>query len=96
MLSIRPATIKDVPLLKTLIHELAVYDRLDTEAAVTEEDIKRDGFGPSPKFRVVIAEFDGQLERLTNFRVELTPAAPSLKQMKIRGIAANGSKRARR
>jgi GNAT superfamily N-acetyltransferase len=61
MLSIRPATIKDVPLLKTLIHELAVYDRLDTEAAVTEEDIKRDGFGPSPKFRVVIAESDGQV-----------------------------------
>jgi hypothetical protein len=43
-----------------------------------------------------IAEFDGQLERLANFRVELTPATPSLKQMKIRGIAANGSKRARR
>jgi hypothetical protein len=43
-----------------------------------------------------IAEFNGQLERLANFRVELTPVAPSLKQMKIRGIVANGSKRARR
>ncbi len=43
-----------------------------------------------------IAEFDGQLERLANFRVELTPAVPSLKQMKIGRSATSGSKRARR
>jgi GNAT superfamily N-acetyltransferase len=61
MLSIRPATIHDVPLLNILIHELAVYDRLDYEASVTEEDIARDGFGPLPKFRAVIAESDGQV-----------------------------------
>jgi GNAT superfamily N-acetyltransferase len=27
---------------------------------VLEEDIARDGFGPAPKFRAVIAEWDGQ------------------------------------
>jgi GNAT superfamily N-acetyltransferase len=61
MLSIRPATSTDAPLLTTLIRELAEYDRLDYEAAVTEEDIARDGFGPQPKFRAVIAEWDGQV-----------------------------------
>src|SRR5262245_58810552 len=59
MISIRPARIKDVPLLSTLIHEFAIYDHADYEAAVTEEDIARDGFGPSPRFRAVIAESEG-------------------------------------
>jgi GNAT superfamily N-acetyltransferase len=61
MLSIRPATIHDVPLLTALIHELAEFDRLADEASVIEEDIARDGFGPAPKFRAVIAEWDGQV-----------------------------------
>jgi len=27
---------------------------------ITEEDVVRDGFGPKPKFRALIAEWDGQ------------------------------------
>jgi GNAT superfamily N-acetyltransferase len=61
MLLIRPATIQDAPLLNTLIHELADYEHLASEACVTEEDIARDGFGPNPKFRAVIAEWEGQV-----------------------------------
>ena len=61
MLSIRPATIADARLLTTLIHELAEYERLSHETSVLEEDIARDGFGPAPKFRAVIAEWDGQV-----------------------------------
>ena len=60
MLSIRPATLEDVPLLSTLIHELAEYDRLGHEASVTEEDLTRDGFGPRPKFRAILAEWNGE------------------------------------
>src|ERR1700691_4707900 len=60
MLSIRPATINDALLLTTMIHEFAEYDRLDEEAAVSEESITRDGFGPQPKFRAAIAEWSGQ------------------------------------
>jgi GNAT superfamily N-acetyltransferase len=60
MLSIRPATIKDASLLATMILELAQYEKLDHEAAVTAESIARDGFGPHPKFRAVIAEVDGK------------------------------------
>ena len=60
MLSIRPATIKDAALLATMILELAQYEKLDHEAAVTAESIARDGFGPHPKFRAIIAEVDGK------------------------------------
>jgi len=60
MLSIRPATIKDASLLATMILELARYEKLDHEAAVTAESIARDGFGPHPKFRAIIAEVDGK------------------------------------
>ena len=61
MLNIRPATSDDAYLLKTLIHELAVYDKLEAETIVTEEDVLRDGFGAHPKFRALIAEWEGQV-----------------------------------
>jgi len=50
MLSIRPATPEDVPLLSRLVHELADYEHLAHEASVTEEDLARDAFGTHPKF----------------------------------------------
>jgi GNAT superfamily N-acetyltransferase len=61
MLTIRPTTVQDAPLLAALILELATYEKLDHEAGVTEESVARDGFGPNPKFRAVIAEWDGQV-----------------------------------
>src|ERR1700680_4014495 len=60
MLSIPPATIKDASLLTAMILELAQYEKLDHEAAVTPESIARDAFGPHPKFRAVIAEVEGK------------------------------------
>jgi GNAT superfamily N-acetyltransferase len=60
MLSIRFAKLEDAALLATLIRELAEYDRLGAEAIVTEEDVARDGFGAQPKFRALIAEWDGK------------------------------------
>jgi len=60
MLTIRPATPADVPLILEFIRELAEYER-DPEAAVaTQADLLRDGFGPEPKFRVDIAEWSGE------------------------------------
>lgn len=59
MLSIRFAKAEDATLLTTLIREFAEYDRLGNEAMVVEEDILRDGFGPNPRFRALIAEWDG-------------------------------------
>lgn len=56
MLLIRPALAGDVPALNILIHELAEFERLPP--VVTEADLLRDGFGDSPKFRALVAEWD--------------------------------------
>jgi GNAT superfamily N-acetyltransferase len=60
MLSIRAATVNDVALLKALILELAEDERERQLVMITEADLARDGFGPEPKFRALIAEWDGQ------------------------------------
>jgi GNAT superfamily N-acetyltransferase len=59
MLSIRPATADDAVLLAAMIRELAEFERLESEMNTTPEDLLRDGFGPHPKFRAVIAQWDG-------------------------------------
>ena len=60
MLSIRPATIDDAALLTGMIRELAEFERLAHEMNTTEEDLVRDGFGPHPKFRAVVAQWNGE------------------------------------
>ena len=58
MLSIRPASAGDVPALSALIRELAAFERLPV--SVTDASLLRDGFGERPKFRVLIAEWEGE------------------------------------
>lgn len=58
MLLIRPAVRNDVDLLKALIHEMGEYERLPV--LITQETLERDGFGPRPEFRVLIADWDSQ------------------------------------
>jgi GNAT superfamily N-acetyltransferase len=58
MLSIRSGTIDDVPLLRTLIEEFATFEQL--HAVVAEDQLRQDGFGTRPKFRILIAEMDGE------------------------------------
>ncbi len=61
MLHIRPATRADVPLILEFIRLLAEYEREPLAAVATEADLLRDGFDTAqPKFRVVIADWDGQ------------------------------------
>jgi GNAT superfamily N-acetyltransferase len=60
MLSIRLATIDDVGLLRTLIRELAEYERELELCLIEEADLARDGFGPTPRFRALIAEWNGK------------------------------------
>lgn len=55
-LLIRPAVAADAGLLRTLIHEFAVFEKL--EATITEDVLLRDGFGPKPQFQVLIAEWN--------------------------------------
>jgi GNAT superfamily N-acetyltransferase len=58
MLNIRTAVLKDVPTLLALIQEMAEYERLP--CLMTEQLLVNDGFGRRPRFRVVMAEFDGE------------------------------------
>ena len=60
MLTIRPATPADVPLILEFIRELAEYERDPQAAVATQADLLRDGFGPEPKFRVDIAEWSDE------------------------------------
>jgi len=60
MLTIRPASPVDVPLILEFIRELAEYERDPKAAVATQADLLRDGFGPEPKFRVDIAEWSGE------------------------------------
>jgi GNAT superfamily N-acetyltransferase len=60
MLSIRPANVNDASLLRALICELAEYERERDQVVTTEADLVRDGFGLQPKFRALIAEWNGQ------------------------------------
>jgi GNAT superfamily N-acetyltransferase len=60
MLLIRPAAVHDVPLLHTMIRELAEFEKELDYVTIREEDLARDGFGSTPKFRSLIAEWDGK------------------------------------
>lgn len=58
MLALRPAVPTDVPLILELIRDLAAYERAPEQVTATEADLLRDGFGPSPRFRCLIATWD--------------------------------------
>jgi GNAT superfamily N-acetyltransferase len=54
---IRPATHADIPLILTLIRELAEYEREPQSAIATEADLLRDGFAEPRRFHCLIAEW---------------------------------------
>ena len=59
MLTIRPATIADAALISRMIRELAEFEKGAEHVRTTAADIARDGFGAEPKFRALIAEWQG-------------------------------------
>jgi GNAT superfamily N-acetyltransferase len=54
-LSIRPATVADVPVILELIRELATYERAPNEVTATEEQLVDVLFGPRPAAEVLLA-----------------------------------------
>src|SRR5437588_12338996 len=60
MLSLRPATRADVRLILQLVRELATYERAPDAVTATEADFLRDGFGHSPRFQVLLADWNGE------------------------------------
>jgi GNAT superfamily N-acetyltransferase len=57
MLVLRPAEPSDVPAIAELVRELAAYERDPAAAMASEEDLLRDGFGPSPRYSCLMAEW---------------------------------------
>jgi GNAT superfamily N-acetyltransferase len=59
-ITIRFATSDDVPLLLRLIRALAVFERAPDAVVATEDDLRRHGFGPEPKFEAILAFLDDE------------------------------------
>ena len=57
-LRLRPATPEDAPTILSFIRELAEYEREPNAVVATEADLLRDGWGPTPRFAALIAEYD--------------------------------------
>ena len=60
MLTLRPATPDDISQILAFIRELAEYEKEPQAAVATHEDILRDGWGATPRFRCIMAEWDDQ------------------------------------
>ena len=60
LVTIRPATVDDVPLIAQLIRELAEYERLADAAVATEDGLREQLFGERPAAEVLVAEADGE------------------------------------
>lgn len=58
--TIRSATIDDVPVILELIRGLAEYERLAHEAVATEDDLRRTLFGERPVAEVILAAPEGE------------------------------------
>ena len=58
--SIRPSTSADVPLIASLIRELAEYEKLSHEVRFDEAALGEHLFGPRPYAEAVIGEIDGE------------------------------------
>ncbi len=59
-ISLRFAEEKDIPVIFSLIKELAVYEKLSDKVTVTEEILKENLFGKRKYAEVIIAELDGK------------------------------------
>jgi len=60
VLRLRPAKPADVPVILQLVRALAQYERAPEAVVATEQDFLRHGFGPSPRFSVLLAEDEGK------------------------------------
>lgn len=60
MLKIRSATKEDVSILYELIIGIARYHDQEYAVKTTEEELRKSGFGESPRFGVLIADYNGK------------------------------------
>ncbi|MCE5245043.1 MAG: GNAT family N-acetyltransferase [Syntrophobacteraceae bacterium] len=66
-LKIRLATVADVPLILSLIRELAVYEKLEHAVTATEEDLRETLFVPRAYAEVLLGSMNGKPEAYALF-----------------------------
>jgi GNAT superfamily N-acetyltransferase len=59
-IAIRAAGREDAGTLLKLIRELAAFEKLSEKVRASEADLRREGFGPTPRFEALLAEEDGR------------------------------------
>ncbi len=65
---VRAATPADASVIVQLIRELAAYENEPASSVrITETDVRRDGFGPHPRFEALLAGRDGRSDGLALF-----------------------------
>ena len=57
-ITIRCAAERDCGLILQFVRELAIYEKKPEAVVATEDDLRRHGFGPQPRFETLIAELD--------------------------------------
>lgn len=57
---VRQARVEDAATIVGLVRELAAYEKLLDQVKISEEDVRRDGFGARPRFECLLAEVDGE------------------------------------
>jgi GNAT superfamily N-acetyltransferase len=67
VLTIRDAIRNDIPAILQMLCDSACDQGFAGEVGVTEEDLAADGFGRDPRFKLVIADWDGQTAGLALF-----------------------------
>lgn len=66
-LIIKKAKVKDVPLILSLIKELAEYEKLTHEVVASEKDLSRNLFGSKKFAEVLLAYYDNELAGMALF-----------------------------
>ena len=59
--SVREAAAADVPVIRQLVHELAVYEKEPDAVEATEDDLHAALFGPDPSANCHVAELDREV-----------------------------------
>ena len=68
-INLRKANESDIPAVISLIKELALYKKAPQEVTITEEDLKKDGFGNNPVFEIILAENKNEIVGMAFFYI---------------------------